>query len=134
MLPKARQRVATLPTPARALNWRVAAALLLLILLVAAGLRIPYLTSAPPGLNQDEAANAWNAWCLLKTGTDQVGTPWPIFYTRAIGDNRSTLFLYLLLPFQALGGLNVWTARLPSAVGGILTVLLLYWITARLFD
>ena len=108
--------------------------ILLAILLVAAGLRVVYLTSTPPGLNQDEAANAWNAWCLLKTGTDQVGAPWPIFYTRAIGDNRSTLFLYLMLPFQALGGLNVWTARLPAAVGGILTVLLLYWIAARLFD
>ena len=112
----------------------ITAGLLLTILLVAASLRITHLTSAPPGLNQDEAANAWNAWCLLQTGTDQVGTPWPIVYTRALGENRSALFLYLILPFQALGGLNVWTARLPAAVGGVLTVLLLYWIAARLFD
>lgn len=34
--------------------------LLLAILLVAGLLRIVYLTQAPPGLNQDEAANAYN--------------------------------------------------------------------------
>jgi 4-amino-4-deoxy-L-arabinose transferase-like glycosyltransferase len=107
---------------------------LLAIVLVAAALRIPALTSAPPGLHQDEAANAWNGWCLLKTGRDQSGAAWPILYLHAFGENRSALFVYALLPFQWLGGLNVWTTRLPSAVGGVLTVLLLYWIVARLFD
>ncbi|MFH1747241.1 MAG: glycosyltransferase family 39 protein [Planctomycetota bacterium] len=106
---------------------------LLAILLVAALLRLPGLSAAPPGLHQDEAANAWNAWCLLKTGRDQAGVAWPIFYTRAMGENRSALFLYLLLPFQALGGLNVWTTRLPAAVSGILTVILLYAVVRRLF-
>jgi 4-amino-4-deoxy-L-arabinose transferase-like glycosyltransferase len=104
------------------------------ILLLAAGLRLAGLANAPPGLNQDEAVNAWNAWCLLKTGHDQTGAPWPIFYMHALGENRSTLFVYTLLPFEALGGLNVWTNRLPAAVGGVLTVLLMYWIGAKLFN
>jgi 4-amino-4-deoxy-L-arabinose transferase-like glycosyltransferase len=107
---------------------------LLAILLVAGVLRIAWLTAAPPGLNQDEAANAWNAWCLLKTGHDQVGAGWPVFYFRALGENRSPLFLYTLLPFQLLGGMNVWTSRLPSAVSGLASILLLYWIAKRLFD
>ena len=107
---------------------------LLAILLVAAVLRIVWLTGAPPGLNQDEAANAWNAWCLLRTGHDQVGAGWPVFYFRALGENRSPLFLYTLLPFQLLGGMNVWTTRLPSAVSGLLSILLLYWIANRLFN
>jgi 4-amino-4-deoxy-L-arabinose transferase-like glycosyltransferase len=101
---------------------------------VAALLRLPGLTAAPPGLNQDEAANAWNAYCLLKTGQDQFGVRWPIFHLRALGENRSTLFCYVLLPFQALGGLSIWTTRLPAAIGGILTVLLIYWVTGRLLD
>lgn len=115
------------------LSRRAAAIALVIVLLVAGLLRLPYLGSAPPGLNQDEAANAWNAYCLLKTGRDQVGTPWPIFYLRALGENRSTLFVYVLLPFQAIGGLNIWTTRLPAALGGVLTVLLTYWVVARLF-
>ena len=103
------------------------------VLALAAVLRLVWLDQAPPGLHQDEASNAWNAYCLLKTGTDEFGTRWPIFCMRAIGDYRSTLYTYTMIPFQAVGGLNVWTARLPAAVGGILTVLLLYWVAARLF-
>lgn len=108
--------------------------LLIIILLASGALRIAELTQAPPGLNQDEAVNAWNAWCLLKTGCDQTGAPWPIFYMHALGENRSTLFLYALLPVEAVGGLNAWTARLPSAAGGVLTILLMYWIGAKLFN
>jgi len=108
-------------------------ALLLAIVLVATALRIIGLTSAPPGLHQDEAANAWNAWCLLRTGKDQVGAPWPVFYFRALGENRTPLFLYMLLPFQLVGGLNVWTTRLPNALGGVVCVLLVYYIGRRWF-
>ncbi len=103
------------------------------VLLIAGVLRVPELTHSPPGLNQDEAANAWNAYCLLKTGCDQFGARWPIFYMRALGEYRSTLFAYFMLPLQAVGGLNIWTTRLPAAAGGILTVLLMYWVGARLF-
>jgi len=111
---------------------RRAYVVLALILLVASALRLPGLDRMPAGLQQDEAANEWNAYCLLKTGCDQVGVRWPIFYIRALGENRSALFVYLLLPFQALGGLNLWTGRLPAALAGILTVWLVYWVGARL--
>lgn len=103
------------------------------IVVVGALLRLPGLTSAPPGLNQDEACNAWNAWCLLQTGRDEWGEPWPVFCMRAMGEYRSTLYAYVLVPFQAVGGLNVWTTRLPAAIGGVLTILVLYGVGVRLF-
>ena len=37
------------------------------------------------------------------------------------------------MPFQAVGGLNVWTTRLPSAIGGVATVLLAWWVGRRMF-
>lgn len=112
----------------------VTMAILLVIVVLAAGLRIPYLTTAPPGLNQDEAVNAWNAWCLIKTGHDQDGAAWPIYYYRALGGNSTTLFLYWTIPFELLGGMSTWTARIPSAVAGVLTILLAYWVVTRMFD
>ncbi len=128
--PKRTKPDAAAPVPV----WRHRSIPLLAILMVAAILRLAWLGQvAPPGLNQDEAANAWNAYCLLKTGQDQAGVRWPIFYSRCLGANRSTLQLYVLLPFQALGGLNVLTTRLPSAIGGVLTVLLTYVVGRRLF-
>jgi 4-amino-4-deoxy-L-arabinose transferase-like glycosyltransferase len=114
--------------------WRKAGFLLICITLLGAGLRLYNLRQSPPGFNQDEAANAWNAWCLLKTGKDQHGVSWPIFYTKSLGGNSSTLFIYAIIPFQAIGGLNIVTTRLPGAVGGIITILLIYYVGRRLFN
>jgi len=103
------------------------------IVAVAALLRLIRIGHSPPGLNQDEAIGAWISWCLLKTGHDMTGAAWPIFYSHGIGDNPSTLFFYITMPFQALGGLNVLTTRLPAALAGILCVPLIYWVGKRLF-
>src|SRR4026207_586377 len=123
------QRVLSVSWPSS----RVKVLLLVLILTVSAILRLWKLDELPSGLHVDETANAWNAYCLLKTGSDQHGVRWPVFYLRAFGDNRSTLFAYSLLPIQAIGGLSVWTTRLSAAVGGILAVYLIYWVGTRLF-
>ncbi|MBI4457166.1 MAG: glycosyltransferase family 39 protein [Acidobacteria bacterium] len=106
---------------------------LTLILVLAGFLRLGKPGQSPPGLHVDEAANAWNAYCLLKTGTDQHGVRWPVFYTRAFGENRSALFLYTLLPFQAVWGLSITTTRLPGAIGGTIVVLLIYIVGTRFF-
>ena len=94
-------------------------ACLLAILAGAAALRFASLDAAPPGINQDEALSAWNGWCLLKTGHALSGEPWPIFHCRNIGDYPTMLFFYLLIPFQWLFGLSVWSTRLPAALAGI---------------
>jgi len=114
--------------------WRRTAVLLLLIVLLAAFLRLVNLGQSPPGLNQNEAANAWNAYCLLKTGKDQAGVSWPIFYLRALGSNNTPLYIYAMIPFLAAGGLSIWAARLLSAVAGILCIPLIYYVASRLFD
>ena len=108
--------------------------ILLLILVLSGILRFIKLGEIPPGLHVDEAANAWNAYTVLKTGKDQHGVQWPVFSMRAFGDNRTTSYMYALLPFQAAGGFTVWTARFPAAIGGVVTVLLIYLLGTRLFD
>jgi len=112
-------------------RWTLVA--LLCILSIASLLRVADLDGSPPGLNQDEAANSWNAYCLLKTGRDQHEIPWPIFYMRALGSNRTTPHIYATMPFQAIGGINVWTTRLPIALAGVFTVFMLYQLGKRLF-
>lgn len=109
---------------------RLAVAFALLALVA----RLHALGEAPPGIHVDAAANAWSARCLAATGTDWNGTPWPILYSRGYGENQSTLYYYFLLPFQAVFGMSAWSTALPSAVGGALSVLLIYLLAARLFD
>jgi 4-amino-4-deoxy-L-arabinose transferase-like glycosyltransferase len=117
------------------LTRRQAVMLLALILMVAGTLRLVNLGQSPPGLNVDEAANAWNAYCISKTGTDQHAVAWPIFHARMFGDadNRSTLFLYFLQPFVFLGGLKIETIRVAGAISGLITILLIYAVGSRLF-
>jgi hypothetical protein len=112
---------------------RAAAIAVGIFTLLAAILRLVRLDHSPPGLVQDEAINAWNAWCLLKTGRDMAGAHWPIFYTHGIGGSPSTLLLYWMIPFQVLGGLSVLTLRVAPAVSGILCVPLIYYVGTRLF-
>jgi hypothetical protein len=113
---------------------RLRAGILLALILATAGfVRCFGLGHSPPGIHIDAASNAWNAWCLLEEGRDWTGRPWPVFYTSGFGANRSTLFLYALMPFQAVWGLSTATTALPSAVGGILTVLLAFVVGARLW-
>lgn len=104
------------------------------ILILAGVLRVVKFGEAPPGFNQDEGVNAWNTYCLLKTGKDQVGVRWPIFYMRGIGGNWSPLYIYLSIPFQMIGGLSVTTARAPAIFFGILNIALIYYVGKRLFN
>ena len=110
------------------LDW----ALLAVITLAGAFLRLWNLRHAPPGIEQDEALGAWMSWCLLHTGRDMSGQPWPIFYAHGIGDSPPTLSFYLTIPFQWLGGLSPVTTRLPGAVAGTLCVPLLAWVADRM--
>lgn len=104
-----------------------------LILLAAAALRLAALTTVPPGVNQDEAICAWNTACLLKTGGDQYGNPWPIFYLVAMGDNRPLPQVYWQMPWQAALGMNLWSLRLPMVLLGLFFVASMVWLGDRLF-
>jgi 4-amino-4-deoxy-L-arabinose transferase-like glycosyltransferase len=107
---------------------------LALILIVAAALRLVNCDASPPGVHIDEASNIFNANCLLMTGHDEHGKPTPIFHTRAFGDNRSALFLYVLQIPQLLAGMSICASRAASAVCGVAAVGLIYFIGARLFS
>ncbi|MEQ8225091.1 MAG: glycosyltransferase family 39 protein [Candidatus Eremiobacterota bacterium] len=108
--------------------------ILIVILIIASILRLSALSSCPPGLAQDEGCNAWNAYCLAKTGHDQFGVSWPIVYCRGLGGNYTTLFIYMLLPFLYIFGLSVQAARIAPALLGIVSVLLIYIAGKRLFN
>lgn len=115
--------------------FRVAESVAIVCTLSLAGfLRLYRLGESPPGMNVDEGAAAWNAFCLLKTGADQHGVSWPVFDSAGFGQGLTTLWLYVLMPFQAIGGLSVLTTRIAAALIGVLVVFLMYVAGKRLFN
>lgn len=106
--------------------------LLVLLLLIAAVLRIARLDVLPPALFRDEAEKVYTAWSLLSTGRDTNGKLLPLFI-EVFGVTTSAIYQYATVPFVALLGMNEWSARLPAASAGVMTVLLTFLLTRRFY-
>lgn len=107
-------------------------ALLILILLLAAVLRLWGLGKYPVGFTPDEASFGYDAYSLLTTGKDQWGAAWPISF-RSFGDFKLPVYTYLAIPSVAIFGLNQFAVRLPNAIIGIVAVLALYLMLKQMF-
>lgn len=107
--------------------------LLITILVIAAVLRLYGLTKYPDGLNADEAALGYNAYSLLLTGKDEHGHFWPV-NLESFADYKPALYAYLLIPLIKVLGLTDLAVRLPSAIAGIVAVLLIYLLVTELVE
>jgi len=101
------------------------------IIVFAIALRFWQLGQIPAGFHSDEAAFGYNAYSLLKTGKDEYGKPFPLIL-KSFSDYKAAVYSYLTIPFIAVRGLNEWSVRAPSAVLGIIFVLLTYALVYQL--
>lgn len=106
--------------------------LFMAIILMAAVLRVWGIGQYPDGLNADEAAIGYNAYSLLQSGKDEYGEWFPLAF-KSFGDYKPGLYFYIVLPFVAMFGLNEFAVRLPSALLGVGTIILLYFLGKELF-
>lgn len=97
--------------------------LLILLLFFSFFIRIFRLNSLP--LFGDEIDVGYQAFSLLNTAHDYRGYFLP-FYTESLSESRAPLLIYLTIPFVKIFGLNLWAARLPPLIFGVLSIFLLY--------
>lgn len=105
--------------------------LIFLILLLAFLLRIYLLDKIPNSISADEAAFGYNAYSILKNGRDEFGIKFPLLF-RSFDDHKNPVFVYILVPFIRLFGLNEWAIRLPSMIFGLGLVLISYLLIKEL--
>ncbi len=91
------------------------------ILILGAFLRFSRLDSVPPSVSVDEASIGFNAYSVLKTGLDEYGS-FPLISQRGYDDWRRSTYLFLVIPFIKMFGLNAVSIRLPSVILSILTI------------
>jgi len=103
---------------------------LVLILLLASVLRF-YQINHLPALNADEAALGYNAYSLVETGRDEHGNPWPLHF-QSFNDFKPGAYVYLVLPFIKIFGLNVWALRLPGVAVSLVSIYLIYLFTKKI--
>lgn len=102
-----------------------------LLFLLGAIVRIIYINSIPPGLNQDEASIGYDAYAILHYGMDRNGVHLPV-HLIAWGSGQNALYAYLSMPFILLFGLTPLSVRALSLVMGLLAMIFFYLIMKRL--
>lgn len=106
--------------------------MIIFIIILAAVLRFWNLGANPPSLDWDETAHGYNAYSILKTGRDEYGYQFPLFF-RSFDDYKPPIYTYLVVPSVAVFGLNDFAVRFPSALLGMLAVLFTYLMVRELF-
>ncbi len=98
---------------------------LALIMLLAIFLRFYRLEAIPVGLSGDEGADGFGARRILR------GEELPIFFTADFGEEP--LHTYMVASSFALWGISLWSIRFVSALVGILTIPIVFWLAKELF-
>lgn len=93
------------------------------------------LSTNPPGFYVDESAIAYNAYCIAKTGANEFGTRWPLFFTVYTGGwtqyaNPTQIYL-LAIPFTVIKP-SIHFARVYSAAWVFAACLLLGLLARRI--
>lgn len=106
--------------------------LIILVLTIAFLLRLLVIqNSVPPSLNWDEASLGYNSYSILKSGKDEWNRVLPLTF-EAFGDYKLPGYIYTLVPFVAVFGLNEFSIRMPSVIFGSLSVVFLYLVVWEL--
>ncbi len=103
------------------------------ILIIATGLRLYKLSEIPPGFFSDEASVGLNSYTILTNGTDEYGTPYPVFF-RAFREYKNPIGIYTTVPFVAIFGLNEFAVRFSSVFFGLLSICAIYLLVKQLFE
>lgn len=106
---------------------------LVIVFCIAILLRFWQLGAVPAGFDADEAAYGYNAYSLLKTGTDEYGKFLPIAL-KSFGEYKPALYAYLTIPAIAVFDVTPFAVRFPSALFGSVTVIALYLFAAKLLQ
>ena len=112
-------------------HWSIVA--LIIIVGVAAFLRLYTLGNIPNGLYIDEVAIGVDALSLAATGRDMHGGPWLTSVFPSYGDYKLPVYIWLAAVSVRVFGATDFAVRLPSALAGIATIMLVYALALEVF-
>lgn len=88
--------------------------------------RFYQLGSTPSGIALDEANYGYDAFSILNTGKDmwgQIGIS-----LKSLGEYKPTGLTFTLIPIIKMFGLSTFATRLPSAIFGLLTIVVIFYL------
>ncbi|NCN87454.1 MAG: phospholipid carrier-dependent glycosyltransferase [Candidatus Pacebacteria bacterium] len=105
--------------------------LLFFILLIGLFVRTFRINEAPSRLTHDEMSIGYNAFSIAKTGLDEWSRRLPLSF-EAFGDHKLPGYIYSVVPFISILGLNVISLKLPSIIAGLVIIIFGYLITFKI--
>ena len=106
--------------------------ILILVILLGFFLRICQVSLMPPSLNWDEVSHGYNAYSIIKNGTDEWGVSFPLIF-RAFGDYKLPVYIYATAASEIFFGLSAFAVRFPSVLSGVVSIVFMYLLTRKLF-
>ena len=103
------------------------------ILILAFGLRIYDLSGTPAGMHADEVSSAYNAYSILKTGNDEHGVSFPLYF-EAFNDYKHPVYIYSMIPSLFFFGLTNFGARFTSVLFSLLALFVFYLLISKMVD
>jgi len=106
---------------------------IIFFLVIGFSVRIIAISTLPLGLNQDEASIGYDAYSILKTGSDRHGVEFPV-HLISWGSGQNALYAYLSIPFISVFGLNPFSVRIVNAIFSCISLIFFYLLFKLLFD
>ena len=93
--------------------------------------RLYRISDIPPSLYWDEASIGYNGYSISKTLKDEWGDFLPIHF-RAFGEFKLPVYIYSVVPFIKIFGLNALSVRLPAVLFSLGVVIITFFLTKKL--
>jgi len=94
--------------------------------------RLFKITQIPPSLYWDEASIGYNAYSVGLDGKDEWRSFLPLHF-RAFGEFKLPTYVYSVAVTEKIFGPGIFSVRIPSVIYSVLSLILLYFITRKLF-
>lgn len=104
---------------------------LLILTIIGGFLRFYKNINNPVSLNIDEVAYGYSAYSILKTARDENGIFMPLNFP-SVGDYKSPILIYSLVPVIALFGLNEFSVRFTTGLAGLLSIPVFFFLLRTL--
>src|SRR3989338_10976950 len=105
--------------------------LLLLIVILFLFTRFYKISDIPLSLYWDEASIGYNAYSISQDGKDEWGDFLPVHF-RAFGEFKLPVYIYSVVPFVKIFGLNAFSVRLPAVLYSLGIIVLVFFLAKKI--
>lgn len=108
----------------------IAKKLLIFLCLLFLFTRIYKISEIPVSVYWDEASIGYNAYSISKNGKDEWGDFLPLHF-RAFGEFKLPVYIYSVVPFVKMFGLNEFSVRIPAVLFSLGVVILTFFLARK---